>query len=230
VRIDDTNWDPLSVDYLAAIFRGSSVPWWIAGGWALELYVDWCRSSRATHSSGAPRQSPSPAAPAPARHHHDIDLLVLRRDQLIVRERLEPDWQLFRTKSPGLAPWPPRTLLAPPVNDVWVRRDDDAGWAFQIMLMDTEGDEWVYRRLPSIRGKIADLGLCTGAGIPYLRPEIQLLYKGRAEFLDRDLDDLKRVIPHLPSDKLAWLLDCLRLQYPCGHEWIAYIESVHAQE
>ena len=92
------------------------------------------------------------------------------------------------------------------------------------MLMETEGNEWVYRRLRSIRGPIADLGMETDDGIPYLRPEIQLLYKsgtGR----EKDSGDLARVLPHLGQQRASWLLRSLQSQYPQGHDWLEEVSS-----
>jgi hypothetical protein len=206
VNLDPHNWSPLSVDEIGAVFEGIPAPWWIAGGWALDLFVG--RTTRA---------------------HEDTDVLVLRRDQLAVQKHLS-DWHLFKTKQPTpphLAPWPTGDFLEPPINDVWARSDlHDGPWRFQIMLMETEGGRWVYRRLPTIGGRIADMGLVTDAGIPYLAPEIQLLYKsgtGR----QRDTDDLLNVLPKLAEDRARWLLECLRRQYPEGHDWVARIETRH---
>jgi len=114
--------------------------------------------------------------------------------------------------------------LNSPVNSIWVRRDDDAPWAFMFMLLDTDGDDWVYRRLPAIRGRISDMGLHTKAGVPYLSPEIQLLYKAK-NYRPKDMIDLHEVIPNLPVEKVRWLLACLRQEYPAGHDWIAHIEQ-----
>jgi len=199
--IDDTCWAPLAVNDLARLFSEIGIPWWIAGGWALDLYLG--------------RQT---------RPHEDTDILILRKDQLIVQEHLR-DWQLFKTQQPGLAPWPAGEMLHPPVDSIWARRGEGDPWAFEIMLMQTEGDDWVYRRLPAIRGPIADLGLLTEEGISYLRPEIQLLHKGRQEYREKDLRDLLAVFPHLPADKQQWLLECLRRQFPRGHEWIDYLKG-----
>jgi hypothetical protein len=45
VNLDPHNWSPLSVEELAEICEGMPVPWWIAGGWALDLFVG--RTTRA---------------------------------------------------------------------------------------------------------------------------------------------------------------------------------------
>ncbi|HEY3378839.1 MAG TPA: GNAT family N-acetyltransferase [Armatimonadota bacterium] len=197
--VDDTDWAPFTVNALAHLFSEMGIPWWISGGWALDLYLG--------------KQT---------RPHADTDILILRNDQLLVQEHLR-DWQLFKTHQPGLAPWPMGEYLHPPVNSIWVRREEGAPWAFEIMLMETEGDEWVFRRLPAIRGPIRELGLQTDAGISYLAPEIQLLYKGRQEYRQKDLQDLQAIMPKLPAKKKQWLLECLRRQFPGGHDWIDYL-------
>ena len=206
MNLDPRNWSPLSVAELATAFAGMPVPWWIAGGVALDLFLG--------HTT---------------RPHEDIDVQILRRDQSIVQGHLQHDWRLFKTKQPDpphLAPWPSGEFLDSPINDVWARSElHDGPWRFQLMLMEAEGAEWVYRRLPSIRGRIAEMGLLTDMGVPYLRPEIQLLYKGRHDVRPKDTQDLQRLLPRLAREKAAWLLDCLRAQYPEGHEWIGLIED-----
>jgi len=203
MTLDPYNWSPLTVDEVARVFQDIPTLWWVAGGAALDLFLG--------HTT---------------RHHEDIDVLILRRDQLLAQKHL-PDWNLFRTEAPTpphLAPWSQGVFLEPPVNSVWIRSEDDGPWRFEIMFMETEGDEWVYRRLRSIRGRIADLGMQTDSGIPYLRPEVQLLYKsgtGR----HKDSDDLKRVLPRLKREQARWLLRCLQLQYPHGHTWMEEVSS-----
>jgi len=204
MNLDPHNWSPLSVEGIAEILKGISVPWWVAGGWALDLFVG--RTTRA---------------------HDDIDVLILRRDQLAAQKHLS-DWKLFKTKQPTpphLAPWPKGEFLEPPINDVWARSDLHAGpWRFQLMLMEADGDRWVYRRLPTIGGNIADMGLTTDAGIPCLAPEIQLLYKSGTG-LQKDTDDLLNVLPLLSPRQAEWLLKCLRRQYSDGHAWVGLLES-----
>lgn len=197
--IDLDNWGLTSVEDVAEWFDGVAAPWWIAGGWALDLFLG--TTSRA---------------------HKDVDIQILRTDQLEFQRHFR-DWELFKANQPGLAPWPEGEFLDPPVYSVWARRESDSPWAFDIKLMEIEQDCWVYRRLPSIRGKIDQLGLRTGSGIPYIAPEIQLLYKSAGNS-DKDRADLEITLPRLHPDQITWLLDCLRLQYQDGHEWIGRIE------
>ena len=41
------NWDPLSVEQTTEFMSGSPVLWWIAGGWAIDFFLD-----RQTRSHG----------------------------------------------------------------------------------------------------------------------------------------------------------------------------------
>jgi aminoglycoside-2''-adenylyltransferase len=58
-------WQPWNLDKAATFFAALHVPWWIAGGWAIDLFLG--------------RQT---------REHEDLDVLMLRRDQQAVRTLL----------------------------------------------------------------------------------------------------------------------------------------------
>jgi len=93
------------------------------------------------------------------------------------------------------------------------------------MLLETQGESWVFRRDPSIAGLIATLGRITESGIPYLSPEIQLLYKARPETLQKDDADFKNCVPSLESEAQEWLLSCLMKHLPKDHEWITVLKE-----
>lgn len=203
MALDPHHWDPIDLHEVVRIFQPLGVRWWIAGGWALDLHLG--------------RQT---------REHEDMDVGILRLDHLAVQEQLVGEWQLFKTKQPGLAPWPAGEVLPTEVNDVWIRRGEGAPWAFQLAIVETEGGEWVYHRLPSIRRPLEETLLQTEDGIPYLRPEIQLLYKGGSRARrPKDFADLQRMLPALTESEFGWLHAALKRQCPDGHEWVAYLEE-----
>lgn len=45
MNLDPHNWSPLSAEEVASVLEGMPAPWWIAGGWALDLFVG--RTTRA---------------------------------------------------------------------------------------------------------------------------------------------------------------------------------------
>ena len=62
----------------------------------------------------------------------------------------------------------------------------------------------------------------TDDGVPYLAPEVVLLFKAKAA-REKDELDLGRALPLLEPARRAWLADALRLVHP-GHAWIDVVE------
>lgn len=192
-------WQPLSVREAVDLFRDYDRPYWMAGGWAIDLFLD--RQTRA---------------------HHDTDVLVLRDDQLVVQEYLA-DWDLWQTTPErAILPWAKGKFLTREslVDEVLGRRTPESPWSLEIMFMDTAGEEWVWKRNPAVRGPLATMGRRTDSGIPYLAPEIQLFFKAQREPRDKDEQDFTRVLPLLATPARAWLTEALTLRYPDGHHWL----------
>ena len=81
-----------------------------------------------------------------------------------------------------------------------------------------EGGDWVFRRDPRIRRPLAEAIEADAAGIPYLAPEIVLLFKAKAA-RDKDEADFARVLPRLAPHRVAWLREALELVQP-EHDWL----------
>jgi Aminoglycoside-2''-adenylyltransferase len=192
-------WQPISPYELFALLKGITIPWWIAGGWALDFFIG--------HQT---------------RMHDDIDILVLRSDQQVLHQYLK-NWDLQACNPPGsLRIWKENEYLNADVNNVWCRKKSTSPWCFQIMLMDSEGEYWVFRRHERVKGLIADIGKITSDGIPYLRPEIQLLFKATGSLREKDIFDFKQVITHLDKSAISWLKYNLSLVSP-GHQWLDFM-------
>lgn len=69
-----------------------------------------------------------------------------------------------------------------------------------------------------IRRPLANAIELSRGGIPYLAPEIVLLFKAKAR-RDKDEADLALTLPSLTPDRIRWLRQALRIVYP-EHEWI----------
>lgn len=197
VTTEPGGWDPMTPRQVADLLTGLRVPWWIAGGWALDLFIG--------------RQT---------RRHDDTDVEILRRDQLEVRCHLE-GWDLHSAARGVLRPWEPGELLGTGVNSVWCRRSPGEGWALQIMLADARDDAWVYRRTPAVTRPLGEVGLTTPDRTPYLAPEIQLLYKS-ASPRPKDKGDFELVLPRLCPARRRWLARALSRADP-EHPWLAQL-------
>lgn len=188
-------WEPATPAEVAALFAGVDVPWWIAGGYAIELAVG-------RH----------------VRDHSDIDVLLLRRDQLVAQRALA-GWEWWAADPPGtLRPWAEGEVLPDDVHDIWCRPGPDRPWRVQLMLDEASGDTWVSRRNPRVQRPVASLGAVTDDGIPYLVPEIQLFYKAKQR-RPKDEADFAAALPVLDAVRRAWLTDAISATYG-DHLWL----------
>jgi hypothetical protein len=173
--------------------RVVDVPWWIAGGWAIDLFMG-----------------------AQTRTHKDLDVGVRRADAPRVIAAL-PGWEFFEAKDGSLSRLVPGTIPRPGVNSLRIRRAGEPLWSLELLLDDSDGSDWIFRREPSIRRPLAAILRATPGGIPYLAPEIQLLYKAR-DLRPEDWTDFGHAAPRLDSPAAEWLRDCLSRLYP-QHPW-----------
>jgi hypothetical protein len=187
-------WRALSPPDAARLLAGVDAPWWIAGGWALEMF-------RGTVS----------------RAHIDLDVGVLRRDISRLLDRLS-GWEIFEAKAGHLRRLAARALPRTDVHSLWGRPTAGDLWTIELMLDEADGDMWVYRRDPRIRRSLATAIRQNADGISYLAPELQLLYKSRAA-RKRDDTDFAQTWPLLSDDARLWLCSALELVAP-RHPWI----------
>lgn len=194
VTMTDLPWRDMRPLDAANLLAGIRAPWWIAGGWALEMF-------RGTVT----------------RSHSDLDVGVFRRDLSIVLERLS-SWQIFEAKDGCLTRLEPGALPRADVSSLWARPAASDFWTIQLMLDEAEGHEWVYRRDPRIRCSLANAIRRSAGGISYLAPEIQLLYKSNGS---RECDeiDFVQTWPLMSDGARRWLRDALELVTP-AHGWI----------
>lgn len=194
------SWQPWQPEQVASFFSTLTVPWWIAGGWALDLFLG-----------------------EQTRDHDDVDVQILRRDQQEIRTLLGA-WDIQGADLDRLpVEWPFREwevgqTLDPSVHDVWCRPNKADPWVFQLMVADFVDDQWLFRRDPRIRRPLAAIGHRTHDGIPYIAPEIQLLYKARAS-RPKDEADFARTLPALDEKSRQWLAQSLAFVHP-EHAWL----------
>ncbi len=193
-------WQPWSPHDVATFFASLRVPWWIAGGWAIDLFLG-----------------------IQTREHEDIDVQILRRDQHAART-LFGAWDIQAALPPPrdeawpFRPWLLDEVLDLRIHDIWCRPTSTQPWALQLMIADTCDDSWRFRRTPTIVRSIAALGNTTAEGIPYIAPEIQLLYKAR-QHRPKDEADFSRTLPALNSERRRWLRNALTEAHP-HHPWL----------
>ncbi len=184
-------WEPLELTEVSDTFVGAPFRWWVSGGHALELHL-----GRAW------------------RNHDDTDVGVVRSDLTAVHDWLS-SWDLHVGADGVLTPWRGETLDANrQQNNVWCRRTTTSPWALDVTIGDGSDTEWIYRRDPAVRRPWADAVLRTDDSVPYLAPQIQLLFKSKS-VRPKDDVDARQVIPELSEERRSWLAE----QLPAGHPW-----------
>jgi hypothetical protein len=196
---DLLKWEPLTPQQVVELLRGFDAPWWIAGGWALDLYLG--RQTRA---------------------HNDIEVSVFRPDEQRLRRHLR-GWEHFIPESGTLTPIADDDALPSAAHELWSRERGHAAWQLEVLVEEREGDRWVYRRDPRIGARAKDIGRFTNDGIPYIRPDIQLLYKAKSP-RPVDESDLLSVLPRLDVYQRATLVAWLGAT-DASHRWIARLNS-----
>jgi hypothetical protein len=154
-----SEWESLRPSDAAELLRGLDVPWWIAGGWSLDLFLG-----------------------VELRPHKDLDVAVLRRDQRSVFDAL-PGWELAVAHDGALTPWD-GAEVPEDRHGLWARPRGASRWQIELVLDEADGDTWRYRRDPRVTRSIASLG-ASGGPQP---PEVTLLYKARDAGHERDWD------------------------------------------
>lgn len=171
---------------------GLGVPWWVAGGWAIEAFT------------------------GVAREHEDIDLSVFRRDLPAVRRHLESDWHLWAVSEQGLVHLAPGREMPDHAEQVRVREHALAPWRGELVLNPDLDRRWQFKRDASV---VLPLEEATWArdGIRYLRPELVLAHKV-SNTRPKDDADLRSALPLLDAAQRDWLSGFVTRHAP-AHPW-----------
>jgi hypothetical protein len=189
---DAASWRPWSPGETAARLRHVRAPWAVAAGWGLELFVgsSW-------------------------RGHEDIEIAVPATAFAEVAAAL-----------PELEFWVPaederlRPLADAPegAHQTWGLDPGAGAWRLDVFREPSTGDTWICRRDDAIRMPYAELVERTAAGIPFVRPEVVLLFKAKRS-REKDETDFEAVLPRLDPGRRAWLAGALERVH-AGHPWL----------
>lgn len=188
-------WEPSALGEVVDLFRHAPFRWWLSGGYALEAHFgdSW-------------------------RTHGDIDIGIIRVDAPKLVELL-PGWDIHVAAAGVLSAWRGGPLdAARSENNLWCRRSPESPWELDVTVGGGDEANWIYRRDQTIRRPWSDAVLTTSSGIPYLAPEIQLLFKSKDHRPKDDLD-AATVIPQLEVPRRVWLFGHL----PTDHPWFRYL-------
>jgi hypothetical protein len=176
--------------------------WFVSGGWAIDMFLGQV-----------------------TRKHADIEIGIDRADQHLLHSHLI-GWSLDKAiqTSSGTQwiAWGRGEQLQLPIHQIRASRANAAPAEIEFFLNERSNDQWRSRRHPELARPVGEsVTISSSLGIPFLVPEIQLLFKAK-HTREKDQADFARALPRLNPHQRRWLADALRVYYP-GHPWLADI-------
>jgi hypothetical protein len=186
-----------AIESIAALLTPLPITWGFCGGWAIDLFLN-----RVTRS------------------HKDVDIAILRADQCLAFAFLrQRGWTLEQAVDGKLLPFQEDEFLMLPIHTIWCRNAHFHPDFLEILLNESEGDQFLFRRDRSIRFPLCEAFLISPSGFPLLAPEIALLYKSNSPQDAFNRWDFQSVLPTLNTQRKQWLTRALHRLSP-EHEWL----------
>ena len=176
------------------LLTSHGIPWAVAGGWALDLFLG--------------RQT---------REHADVDLAMWRADQQKLQAAAAPDWEIQVADDGTLRPWRAGEWLSLHLHELHAHRVRHPGASTELLLNERDDTTWIYRRDPETRRDL-DRAILTRDRVPFLAPEIVLLYKSKAPRLT-DEADFRVALPALTTEQREWLRLAIT-RSSAEHPWV----------
>jgi hypothetical protein len=186
-----SSWTPRDI---AHHLTGVATPWYVAAGWALDLF-------RGTET----------------REHGDLEIAIPAAHFPEIRARF-PGY-IFDTVDSGRI-WKNATpdVLAV-THQTWLRDPATGNYLLDVFREPHDGTTWICRRDETIRFPYRDIIYHTPDGIPYLAPELVLLFKAK-HARPKDQADFTETIPRLTPAQRETLAYLLTRVHP-DHRWLA---------
>ncbi len=173
---------------------GIAAPWCVVAGWALDLF----------HGTQT-------------RKHGDIEIAIPAASFPEVRARF-PGYVFDAPGSDRIREnATPEDLAAQ--HQTWLRDPVTDNYLLDVFREPHDGDTWLCRRDETIRFPYRDIIRHTHDGIPYLVPELVLLFKAKNP-RPKDQADFDATVPHLTATQRQTLAVLLARVHP-GHPWLA---------
>jgi hypothetical protein len=182
------------------LLSGFPKTWFVCGGWAIDLHL--------RHIT---------------RPHKDIDIGLFRRDQVAIHKYLKTrGWQLEKAVKGSLLPWHEDEFIQLPIHTIWCKHPTYEPSFLELLLNETDGNHFLFRRDLSILRDLSMAIRTSEQGIPYLSPEVVLLYKAGAPDEPDNEKDFQQVLPSLFLEERSWLKQGLERLYG-EHKWLSEI-------
>jgi GNAT superfamily N-acetyltransferase len=192
-------WDAWHPRDAAALLASCPVPWAVAGGWAIDVYLG--------------RQT---------REHGDLEVAIPRARFAAYRPYFHA-FDLYDVGAGRVRRLGPEDEPDPEHHQVWACEQAFGLWRMDTFLEPGDDETWVSHRDPRIRMPMSAAVRHSPEGIAYLAPEIVLLTKAK-HARAKDEADLAVTLPTVDDEARRWLADAIALAHP-GHAWLAAVRD-----
>jgi hypothetical protein len=195
-EVSDPPWDAWRPEEITRMLAGVAAPWWVAAGWAIDLF----RGEQ-------------------TREHGDLEIAVPGTADGFGAVRAALAGYDFEVVGAGRA-WPLDSPAFQVMFQTWVSDPATGVYRLDIFREPQRDGAWVCRRDDTISLPYEQVICRTATGIPYLAPEITLLFKAKYPDLPKNEADFAGALPLLSPPAVGWLRWALGRVHP-GHPWIA---------
>jgi hypothetical protein len=179
---------------VAEHLAGVTTPWCVAAGWALDLF-------RGTQT----------------RKHGDTEIAIPAGAFPEIRGCF-PGYAFDAVSSGRIWEEASAHVLAA-THQTWLRDRATGNYLLDVFREPHDGETWICRRDDTIRLPYSEIIHHTLDGIPYLAPELVLLFKAK-HARPKDQADFEATIPHMTPAQRQALVELLARVHP-GHHWLA---------
>ena len=198
----------------------AQIRWAVCGGYALDLFLE-----------------------RTIRKHSDIDICVFENDRdTILKYMLKNSWQVYEFRGQGkVRPLDDTTKSDVGRNLMCIKGEcelvkfypgEDPGALYhqffhtgistfnyiEFLFNKSNSNYFVFDEAKKIYRDMSKAVLFNGS-IPYLAPEIALLYKSSQAEREEYNYDFEQTYPHMSSEQKEWFSQKLDILYPEGHKW-----------
>ena len=202
MKRDRIEWEIVTPLQAKDLLKNFTIQWWICGGWAIELYTQ-----------------------EKTRVHQDIDISILRKDYSKLKGFL-PDWEFKLPKDGTFYDWNEGEEIDKSFHALWARKKGSETWTIEFLLDESFENDWIFRKNDEIRLPLNQIGYLTKNRIPYIRPEITLLFKSAQSYtnIEKNNIDFETVLKKMTKSEKSLLLKWIKIYNP-NCDWLAKFQG-----
>jgi len=170
-------WQPWTPAQLQERLEGASAPWYLVGGWALDIWHGY-----------------------ETRAHDDLEFCILEKDLDVFRNILA-GYGIYTAHDGDVTYLANDEKPSPEIQQFWILETALARWRADLMTEPGDPDLWRYERDHSVQRQRSIMVEWSPDGIPYLNAAGVLLFKAK-RCRAKDQLDFQNALPRLtPADR-----------------------------